>query len=134
MVEFRWKPDAGKEYNVGVPITRDGVFLGLLIGYICFNSFVHGDSSGGGDSTKPSFDVEDREIGISWVTSNYHLKSGKSTTPQKHLRSEHYRGSLAHFSIPAHCVEFFTWFLRDVRRNWEELFSQSESYLDDRVG
>lgn len=131
-VEFCWKSGnyAGK-YKTGVPTLRDGSFGVRLIGYVCFHLFVHGN---GGDAVQPAFEVTDRKVGISWIMFKEHLASGVSANPQKPLRSVHYRGSLAHFSIPAHCVEFFTWLLCDVRRNWEELFSQSESYLDNRVG
>ena len=134
VIGFCWKPGNSSEFYTGVPTLRDGVFEGWLVGYVCFTSFVHGDDGDSGDKAKPSFDVADRKFGISWVMSNRGPKSGKPTTVQKPLRSVHYRGSLAHFSIPAHCVEYLTWLFRDVHRGWRELFSQSESYLDDRVG
>ena len=134
VVEFLLMPGTGSEFYAGVPTLRGGGFEGWLIGYACFTAFVHGDNGDNGDALKSSFDITDRKIGISWIMSNHDPKSGESTTLQKPLRSVHYRGSLAHFSIPSHCVEYFTWLLRDVRQNWEELFSQSESYLDDRVG
>lgn len=130
VAEFRWKHIFGGEYNPGLPTLRDGGFEGWLIGYVYFNSFVHGND---GDALKPLFEVTDRKIGISWIMTNW-PGSGESAMLGKPLRSVHYRGSLSHLSIPAHCVEFFTRLLRDVRQNWENLFSQSESYLDDRVG
>ena len=136
VVEFRWMNRRGelnrrREYIPGVPVLRDGGFEGWLIGYVSFNSFIYG---GCGDGVQPSFKVTDRKLGISWIMTNHRPGSGESGMLRKPLRSVHYRGSLAHLSIPAHCVEFFTWLLRDVRQNWEELLSKSESYLADRVG
>lgn len=131
VAEFFWKSLADWARKAGVPTLGDGGFTGWLIGYICFYLFVHCND---GDAVKPSFDLTVRKVGVSWIMSNYRPMPGESTTLQKHLWSVHYRGSLSHFSIPAHCVEYFTWLLRDAHRNWEELFSQSESYLEDRVG
>lgn len=134
VVEFFWKPDTHPQYYPRVPALRDGSFDGRLVGYVCFIFFAHDEEGGAGNSAKPSYKIKNRRrIGISWVMSNYHPASSESTTVQKYLRSEHYTGSLTDFSIPTHCVEFFTWLLRDVRQNWEEIFSQSESYLDERV-
>lgn len=133
VVEFRWmnrrgELNRGREYITGVPIRS---FEGWLIGYVSFNSFIYGGCS---DGVQPSFNVSDRKIGISWIMTNHRPVSSRSRMLPEHLRSVHYRGSLTHLSIPAHCVEFFTWLLRDVRQNWEELLSKSESYLADRVG
>ena len=98
-----------------------------LSGYVHFKY----PSRGGGSSVVPDRPTTpDRMSGISWVMDNSSFESGQ---PGINFRSVHFRGTATDISIPSHAAEFFTLLLRDVRRNWDKLFSDSESYLDQRV-
>lgn len=130
VVEFHWKmecndPSWSKVDSEDI-IPIGGGSMMWLSGYVHFKYPRVADSSVvPGWPTAP-----DRMSGISWVMDNSSFGSGQ---PGINFRSVYFRGTAVDISIPSHAVEFFTLLLRDVRRNWDKLFSDSESYLDQRV-
>ena len=117
----RWAK-AGSEDTIPI----GGTSKMWLSGYVHFKYPPGGDGSG----VAPVQAALDRVSGISWVMNN---SSFGSIQPGSNFRSVHFRGSITDFSIPSHAAEFFTLLLRDVRRNWDKIFSDSESLLDQRV-
>ena len=129
-LEFHWMMDC-KHRRWSKAGSEDTIPIGgrskmWVTGYAHFKYPPGGDGSG----VAPAQTVLNLVSGISWVMNN---SSFGSSQPGSNFRSVHFRGSSADFSIPSHATEFFTLLLRDVRRNWDKIFSDSESLLDQRV-
>lgn len=81
------------------------------------------------------FNVDSREIGISWIMRESLETQTRPASAGLVLRSVKYIGTLSvkYLSLPSHAVEFFISLLNDLHQTWLDLITRGNLHLTEVV-